>query len=205
MEVYFICNNSLENNLSYSDRNNLEIKKMTRPLSSDGERIAKNIATSDEFLGADMIYSSIYSASLDSAKYLAERLDIKIFVDELLNDSKIGVLGRRTLKEFKQMQNRDFDIKLSEGESLNDVSNRITSFMKKVENIGTFDKVLLFTHRRVLLGYLLNVAEVGYNLNDDLVVSWNEGVVYDETDKDIDIIKVIIENKEIANIEVIDL
>lgn len=205
MEVYFICNNSLENNLSFSDRNNLELKKMTRPLSADGERIAKNIATSDEFLGTDMIYSSIYSSSLDSAKYLAERLDIKIFVDELLNDSKVGVLGRRTLREFKQMQNRDFDIKLNDGESLNDVSNRITSFMKKLENIGTFDKVLLFTHRRVLLGYLITIAEVGYNLNDDLVVSYKDSVVYDESDKDIDIVKITIEDKEILNIEVIDI
>lgn len=204
MEVYFICNNLLENNLSYADKGNLEKKKMTRPLSANGEKIAKNIATSDEFLETDLIYSSIYSSSLDSAKYLAERLEEKIFVDENLNDATIGILGRRTLREVKEMQNRDFDLKLTDGESLSDVTARINDFMKKVLNLGV-GKVLLFTHRRVILGYLINNAEIGYNLNDDLVVSYNEEVIYDETDKDVDIIKVTYDDKEITNIEVIDL
>lgn len=204
MELYFICNNLLENNLSYSSRGDLEKMKMTRPLSSDGERAAKNIATSDEFLETDLIYSSIYSASLDSAKYLAERLEEKIFVDETLNDAKIGSLGRRTFREVKEMQNRDFDLKLSDGESLNEVSTRINSFVKKVTSLGA-SKVLLFTHRRVMLGYLINNAEVGYNLNDDLVVTYNESVIYDEASKDVDIIKITYDEGKITNIETIDL
>ena len=66
-------------------------------------------------------------------------------------------------------------------------------------------KVILFTHKRTLLGYLVKNAEAGYNLDDNLVVTYNESVIYDETDKDIDIVKVTYHGKEISNMEVIDL
>ena len=91
----------------------IESKKLTRPLSIEGEELAKSLSLKEEFEGTNLIYSSMASSSLGSAKYLAERINKKILVDEALNDCKIGNLGNKSLKMVRFMQNHDFNIKLN--------------------------------------------------------------------------------------------
>lgn len=204
MEVFLISNNLYENNLSYNDRHDLEKKKMTRPLSIEGEDLAKALAVEDIFADTKLIYSSIASSSLGTAKYLAERINKKIIVDEELNDCKIGELGSRNLKTIKFMQNHDFDIKLNGGESLNEVGKRIEKVMNKIIYLDANNKVVVFTHKRTMLGYLILHGDVGYNLDDNLVVEFNEKVIYDDSVKDVNIIKLTIENKKIVDMDVIE-
>lgn len=205
MEVYFICNNLFENNLSYTNRHDIEQKKMTRPLSIEGENIAKNIAILDELADTQDIYSSMFASCLGSAKYLAERLDKIIEVDEDLNDCKVGSLGSKSLKMVKFMQNHDFNIKLNGGESLEEVGSRVENAMRKILNSES-SKVAIYTHKRAMLGYLIKNANTGYNLDDDLIVEFNEKVIYNEADKEADIVKVTYgKNHNILDMEVIDL
>lgn len=205
MEVYLISNNLFENNLSYNDRHDIEKKKITRPLSIEGENLAKSLSLEEIFEDAKLIYSSIASSSLGTAKYLAERINKKIIVDENLNDCKIGELGSRNLKTIKFMQNHDFDIKLNGGESLNEVGSRIEKVINKIIYLDANNKVVVFTHRRTILGYLIKHGDIGYNLDDNLVVEFNEKVIYSDIIKDVDIIKLTIENKKIIDMDVIDL
>lgn len=206
MEIYFICNNLFENNLTYYDKENIEKKKMTRPLSVEGEELAKTISLLDSLKKVTLIYSSMYSSSLATAKYLAERNNKNIIVDENLNDCKVGILGNRQLKMIKIMQNHDFNIKLKDGESLEEVKERMSDILNKIIYVNGNKSVAVFTHKRAVLGLLLKYGKVGYNLDDDLVVEFNEKVVYDESDKDVDIIKFIIDdNKKVIDIDVIDL
>ena len=205
MEVYFICNNLFENNLSYNNRQDIEQKKMTRPLSIEGEGIAKNIAVLDDFMDVNSIYSSMYASSLASAKYLANRLDKIIIVDEDLNDCKIGTLGSKSLKMVKFMQNHDFNIKLNGGESLEEVGTRMERVVHRILDIGE-NKIAVYTHKRALLGYLIRNAQTGYNLDDDLIVEFNDKVIYSEADKDADIVKVTYDRgHNILDIDILDI
>lgn len=205
MEVYFICNNLFASNLVYETRLDTESKKLTRPLSAEGENLAKNISLMEELENMDSIYSSMYASSLSSAKYLASRFDKEIIVDENLNDCKIGSLGSRSLKMLKFMQNHDFHVKLNDGESLEDVNNRMEIVMRKII-YSEENKVAIYTHKRTVLGYLIKHATTGYNLDDDLIVEFNEKVIYNDADKEADIIKITYDKKhEIKNIEVIDI
>ena len=205
MEVYFICNNLFENNLSYNNRQDIEQKKMTRPLSIEGESVAKNIAILDDFMDVNSIYSSMYASSLASAKYLANRLDKIIIIDEDLNDCKIGTLGSKSLKMVKFMQNHDFNIKLNGGESLEEVGNRMERVVHKILDIGK-NKIAVYTHKRALLGYLIRNAQTGYNLDDDLIVEFNDKVIYSEADKDADIVKVTYDRgHNILDIDILDI
>ncbi len=204
MEVYLISNNLFENNLSFTDLKDIELKKLTRPLSIEGENLAKAIAVNEEFNGVSLIYSSLASSSLGSAKYLAERLNKRIMVDERLNDCKIGELGNKNLKMVKFMQNHDFNIKLTNGESLGEVGSRIEKVINKIVYLDTNYKVAVFTHKRTMLGYLIKYGKNGYNLDDDLIVEFNDKVIYNETEKDVDIIKITYEDKKIVDMDVID-
>lgn len=54
------------------------------------------------------------------------------------------------------------------------------------------------------MGYLLDKLEHGYNLDDRLVLSFNERVIIDDNLSDVDIIKVDFEKGKVVNCEVID-
>lgn len=205
MEIYLICNNLFENNLTYADKQDIEKKKMTRPLSVEGEMLAREISLNEEFNDVTLIYSSMFSSSLASAKYLAERLNKNIVVDENLNDCKVGNLGNKSLKMVKFMQNHDFNIKLNNGESLEEVGNRIEKVISKIIYLNGNRKVAVFTHKRTMLGYLIKHGKPGYNLDDNLVVEFDEKVLYNESEKDYNIVKVTFENKKVVDMEVIEL
>lgn len=205
MEVYIVSNNLYENNLTYTDKLDIEKKKMTRPLSVEGEELAKRLSVEAIFEGTNQIFSSIYAGALSSAKYLAERTNQNILIDENLNDCKVGELGTRSLKMVKFMQNHDFNIKLNDGESLSEVGTRIERLINELINVSTNKKVAIFTHRRTMLGYLIKIGKIGYNLDDDLIIEFNEKVIYNESENDIDIIKLTIKERKLVDVDVIDL
>ena len=62
----------------YYDDENYQITREKRILSAEGERKANILSKQKEFDKVDMIYSSSYVRTIQTAKYLAERLDKKI-------------------------------------------------------------------------------------------------------------------------------
>ena len=205
MEIFLVSNNLHENNLTYTDHDDLDTKISTRPLSIEGEILAKNISLLPEFEKVSAIYSSLYSTAIASSKYLANRINKKVFIEEKLNDSKIGILKDKSLSMVRFMQNHDFDIKLNEGESLNEVGNRIEMVINRLVNLNINNKVVLYTHKRTILSYLIKVTKVGYSLDDDIVLEYDEKVVYNEEAKDADIIKLTFNKKKLVSIDVLDV
>ena len=204
MKILLVSNNLYENSVLYTDKKDLEKKKMTRPLSIEGEEIAKKISLLEIFKHTNVIYSSEYSGAIATAKYLSNRLNKQINIDERLNDCKIGELGNKSLKMVSFMQEHDFDIKLNNGESLTEVGNRLKSIVQNLLYTN-LEKVALFTHRRSILGYLILVAKTGYNLDDNLVVEYNENVIYDDSFKDADVIELDFDGRDLSDIKVVDI
>ena len=63
------------------------------------------------------------------------------------------------------------------------------------------DNICLFTHKRAILGYLLKYAKVGYNLDENLILEFNDKIIYDDTDTSYDIYEITYDNNEVINIE----
>ena len=74
----------------YYDDENYQITREKRILSAEGERKANILSKQKEFDKVDVIYSSSYVRTIQTAKYLAERLDKKIHVNRNLNERKYG-------------------------------------------------------------------------------------------------------------------
>ena len=200
MKVYLISNNSLVENINYNSSDNLELIRMIRSLSVTGEEVAKKISNLDIFKNITKIYSSFYSSALSTAKYLQEKLDLEIIMNMNLNDCNVGILGNKNMKMVKGIQDHDFNYKLSNGESLNDVGRRLNNFISSLDD----DEVVLFTHKRAILGYLLLYSKVDYNLDDNLILEYNNEVIYDDSDTDYDIYELDITNQNV-NIKKINL
>lgn len=198
MKIYLVSNNLLLENIKYKEKDNLDLIRMVRPLSTDGERTAKKLSENERLVNIEKIYSSFYSASLDSAKYLKDKLEVDIIMDVMLNECKVGDLNNKNMKMVKGMQDHDFSYKLVNGESLLDVGNRINYFINNIINKN--EECIIYTHKRAILGFLLKYSKVGYNLDDNLILEYNSKIIYDDSETDIDFYELTILNKEIIDI-----
>ena len=200
MTVYFVSNNLVIDNIFYETDESLEEKRITRVLSVEGEKAAVKVAKK---IKADVIYSSSYASSVSSAKYYSKRWDLPININSFLNDTRVGDMENRNIKMLRFMQERDFDFKFKHGESLNEVSKRMNIAIDRIIKKNGNKNVVIFTQKSAIMGYLLDKLEHGYNLDDRLVLSFNERVIIDDNLSDVDIIKVVLEKGKVINCEVI--
>ena len=200
MSIYLVSNNSLIDNIKYNDET-IDLIRSLRLLDIIGEKEAKKLSERDLFQNAEKIYSSLYASAIDTAKYFSEKYDLTINLDKRLNDCKVGNLQNKTMSFLSNLQEHDFTYKMYGGESLNDVGQRLNNFIFDIEKDDK--EIVAFTHRRCILGFLLKYCSVGYNLDDELILEYNNKVVYTKSDKLVDIYKIEINNNKIINIEII--
>lgn len=201
MTLYLVSNNLVIDNIEYETDESVEEKRVSRPLSIEGEKEAVKIVKK---IKANVIYASNYASAIATARYYSEYIGETIIINSFLNDAKIGKIGNRNIKMLRFMQERDFDFKFERGESLNETSNRINLVIGRILKKHMNDDIVIFTHKRAILSYLLKYLDKGYNLDDRLILSFNEKVIIDDVENDIDIIKIDFEHNNIVNVDVIE-
>lgn len=202
MKIYLISNNLVLEDIIYKSDETLEQKRINRPLSIEGEKIAKKLGST---LDVQLLFSSDYASALGTAKYISAEKNIPIHIDSNLRDAKIGELGNKNIKTLRIMQDKDFNYKFINGESLKETALRIKKVISDiVENNEKVD-MAIFTHKRAILSYLLEYTEQGFNLDDRLILTFEENVILDDSDKDINIVEIEINDTKIVNIKTIEL
>lgn len=201
MILYLVSNNLVLDGISYETDENILEKRITRPLSIEGEKMAVKLVKK---IKADVIYSSSYASSLATAKYYASYKNIEININSFLNDAKIGDMGNRNIKMLRFMQERDFDFKFNHGESLKEVSKRMDLVINRILKNNYGKDIVVFTHKRAIMAYLLPYLDKGFNLDDRLILSFNDKVILDDVDNDMDIIKLTIEKGSILGVDTIN-
>ena len=88
-----------------------------------------------ELQDIDVIYSSQYVRAMATAKYIAEKNNIKLNIDARFGERKFGVKTISDLpQDFFEHQFHDWNYKLNDGESLNEVYTRIVEAIHEVLN-----------------------------------------------------------------------
>ena len=89
--IYLIRHSKpLEVNNDYTN-DNLQLQNEKKILSKEGENIAKEKFNSSIFSNIDYIYSSNYVRAISTAKYIAEKNNLKISIIDELGERKFGV------------------------------------------------------------------------------------------------------------------
>ena len=202
MVLYLVSNNLVLDNIVYETDESLLEKRINRPLSIEGEKNAVKIV---KLINANVIYSSCYASSLATAKYYASYKKLNINISSFLNDALIGEMDNRSIKTLRYMQEKDFDFKFRRGESLNEVCTRMNIALKRIIKKNGNSDLVVFTHKRAILGYLLSYLDKGYNLDDRLILSFNDKMIIDEAHHDIDIIKLTFVKDKLVDADVIEL
>ena len=174
-------------------------------LSVSGEKRAEALSKNKELANLDAVYSSNYVRSLETAKYLALENDTIINVDERLAERKIGDMGDMDFKEFERLQRKDFAFKLSGGESLNQTKKRMIECMKSILMFEAGNRVAIVSHATALTCLLSTWCELGYNYDDDIILSFNDKTVIDGNWTAPHVIKVTFEGTSVKDIEYLNI
>lgn len=174
-------------------------------LSPQGEENAKKLCNVNELKDINEIYASNSSRAIETAKYLAESNNIRIKLDERINERKFGVEYIKDLpSDFTKLSFEDKNFKVCNGESLNEVDSRLKSFINDLLDNDS-NKIAIVMHGIILLSYLKTICNHfefdGRNFN----IKYNDNVILDGTPKNPSIYKIEFDDKkEVINVEYVE-
>ena len=172
-------------------------------LSSEGEENAKKLCEFDELRNLDAVYAADSFRAIGTAKYVAEMNNVKIKLDERINERNLGV---KTISELPKNQtitsfsNKDY--KFGTGESLNEVDIRFNSFITDLLN-DTNSRVALFIHGIIMMSFLQNNTEFSFD-GKNMKLIFNDKEIFNDKMKNPMVFKIDYDANEIINIEFID-
>ncbi len=194
-EVYFMRHSETLkwNNVNNSDSIQLQNEKW--PLTVFGENLAKEKSELEEFKNFDVVFSSNYVRAIATAKYFT---DGKVYIDESFSERRFGVDSWDELpSNFEIKQFEDFNYKMDNGESINDVIRReekaFFDILKKYEN----KKILIVGHATAMAGLFSKWCEV--SLTDDY--KFNGKAFFDGKWGYCEMFKLSFEGNKLVNIE----
>ena len=195
-----------KNNLkSISIHDSKQILNEKSFLSVSGEKRAEELSKMEELQNIDAVYSSSYVRSLETAKYIALENNTIINIDDRLNERKIGDMGDMDWCEFYRLQMKDFDFKLSGGESINQVKKRMVAAMKNILMFETGNRVAVVSHSTALTCLLSAWCETGRNYNGEIILSYNGESIIDGSFTAPMVFKVVFDGMNVLSVEYLEL
>lgn len=174
-------------------------------LSVSGEKKAEELSKHPELQNIDAVYSSNYVRALETAKYVALENNTIVNVDDRLNERKIGQMGDMEWKEFHRLQMKDFDFKLSGGESLNQTKKRIIEAMKNILMFETGNRVAVIGHSTAFTCLLSAWCEIGHNYDDQIILSYGDETVVDGRYSAPMVFKVVFDGMNVVSVEYLNI
>lgn len=201
-KVYLISNNCFMDDLIvYKDFMSVENKRRYRPLTTEGEKEALKIVK--KIGNIDSVFASSYFSTIDSAKYTIEKNNVDLIVDKRFDDRKLGELKDNTLN-LRNLQEHDFSYKLKDGESLNDVQNRMKSALKEIIMNRDGENIAIYTHNISITSLLSIWCKKDFNVDDKLMLSYNDNIIIDGLYSDSLVVELLFKNEKITDIKRID-
>lgn len=181
-----------------------QIRNEKNPLSVDGERYADQMSNYPELLKVELLYSSHYVRAMATAKYIAEKNGIELNVDERLGERRFGVDKMSELpSNFFEEQFRNWDYKLSNGESANDVSKRMNDALSEILDSNKGKVIAIISHGTAISTMLKKWCDIKLNEETKLIeIYFNNKLVFDGNWKCPELFKAEFDdNNNLVNIE----
>lgn len=174
-------------------------------LSLKGEENARKLCNVDELKNINEIYASNSSRAIETAKYLAESNNIRIKLDERINEREFGVEYIKDLpSDFTKLSFEDKSFKVNNGESLNEVDSRLQSFINDLLDNDS-NKIAIVMHGIILLSYLKTICNIFTFDGKTFDIRFNDNIILNGTPKNPSIYKIEFDdNKEVINVEYVE-
>lgn len=188
------------NNKFNSD--NLQIQNEKSSLSIEGEQIAQLKLNNKEFDNIDVLYSSNYVRTIQTAKYLAEKNNLEVNVISDLGERKFGVDFWEELPEkFERKQFLDENYKIGNGESQKEVKKRMSDALNEVLDTYPDKRIVIVTHSTA--GYYLLSTWCDGN-KDSYELKYDGNIVVSDRMEYCDAVKLEFDGKKLISICKVD-
>lgn len=165
-EIYLIRHSGPFVELSNLENLKFELQRERMILSVEAEKKSEKLSDLNEFENIDIIYSSNSNRAISTVKYIANKNNLKINVENDLNERIFGIEYINELpNDFIKRQFEDENYKLKNGESLLEVENRINDFIENKVLKSDNKKIVLSMHAIGILAYLKQYCDVKFNNN----------------------------------------
>ena len=185
-----------------SQSEQLKIEKIV--LSSLGEERAKLLSTKDELDNIDKIYASNCVRTLETAKYLMDRHNLGVTIDERFDERRLGLPNDKEFPNWFELQFIDENFKTIGGESQKEVRERMVEAIDEVLEKDKNKRVCIFTHGYAILYYLMKHCEFIYHDRTRVELKFNKKTIFNRYLNAPEVIKLTFNNKKIKNIEFIE-
>ena len=139
----------------YNTTQNKTIRNEKIVLSVEGEKRAEILSNEEELQNLDAIYASNCVRTLQTAKYIIEKQNLKVNIDERFDERRVGKPNDETIKDWFTRQHIDENFKTEGGESQKEVRERFTKGLTEVINNNKGKRIAIFSHGYAISFYLL--------------------------------------------------
>lgn len=138
---------------------------LIRPLTEQGLSDSKKVT---EFLlnkNITKVYSSPYKRAIDTVKDFTDTLSLKINIIEDFRERKIDNVWIEDFDKFSKEQWSNFNYKLSNGESLNEVQQRNIKALENILMENKDENIVIGTHGTAL-STIINYYDKNFDYNE---------------------------------------
>ena len=161
--IYFMRHSEPLKPMNINNSDTLQSQNEKWPLTINGEILAKEKSEHIELNNFDIVISSNYVRAISTAKYFTKD---KLFIDENFGERKFGIDNWDELpKNFGKKQFDDFNYKLPNGESINEVIKREYDSLINILNNYYDKKILIVGHSTAIASLFSRWCKINYNGN----------------------------------------
>lgn len=167
-----------------------------------GEKRAEILSYEEELDNIDRVYASKCVRTLQTAKYLLEKNNLTVTIDERLDERRVGIPNEGKHPDWFVKQYKDPDFKTENGESQKEVVARMNEVINEILDKDEDKRIAIFSHGYAICFYLLQYAKLEYIDSDkNLKIKYKNKYLLDGQLNAPDVFKLTFNNKKITDIE----
>ena len=172
-------------------------------LNSEGEKRAKLLSEKEELQNIDVIYASNCVRTLQTAKYLLEKQNLNVIIDDRLDERRVGIPNSDIYPDWFERQYKDENFKTVGGESQKDVRNRMDEAITEILKQYKDKRIAIFSHAYAITFYLLKYCKLKNMVENKFTFEFNNKIVLDKKINAPEVFKLTFEEYKIKDIELI--
>ena len=152
-----------KNILQYNTKQNKTIKNEKIILSVEGEKRAETLSNEKELQNIDIAYTSNCVRTLQTAKYILEKQNLKANIDDRFDERRAGKPNDDIVKDWWLRQYIDENYKTEGGESQKEVRERFTEAFNEILEANKGKRIAIFSHGYAITFFIMTWCKFKYN------------------------------------------
>ncbi len=194
----------------YNTSQNKTIRNEKIILSCEGEKRAEILSNEKEIQNLDVIYASNCVRTLQTAKYIIEKQNLKVHIDERFDERRTGKPNDDIVKDWFVRQYLDENYKTEGGESQKEVRERFLEAFYEVLEKNKGKRIAIFSHGYAITFFIMKWCKFEYiEDKDNMKYTFKNKVIFNKKINAPEVFKLEFDEKNeltgIQNIEFDDL